>query len=85
MSLTNEQLKALSVAVIKNALKDDEDFLKTDDGKFWSLCYTETDKLQQNKGMTNSSESSPTTSPFDFADNTQYTTNFVTDKDILGF
>jgi hypothetical protein len=102
-------LKALSVAVIRNALKDEkvcpecekdkdgnyyyQPFIcggehykdLTDDGKFWSLCYTETDKLQQNKGMTDSSESSPTTSPFDFADNTQYTTNFVTDKDILGF
>tara|TARA_R100000656_G_scaffold71221_1_gene53394 strand:+ start:34 stop:291 length:258 start_codon:yes stop_codon:yes gene_type:complete len=85
MNLTDEQLKALSVAVIKNALKDDEAFLETDDGKFWSLCYTETDTLQQNKGMTNSSESSPAKSPFDFTDDTQYTTNYVTDKDILGF
>jgi|GEM_PF-4754139 hypothetical protein len=78
-------LKALSVALIKNGLKENEDFLKTDEGKIWSLCYTETDKLEQNKGMVDSSESSPAKSPFDFTDNTQYITNYVTDENILGF
>jgi len=78
-------LKALSVAVIKNGLKEDENFRNTEEGKIWSLCYTETDKLEQNKGMVDSSESSPTKSPFDFVDDTQYTTNYVTDEDILGF
>ena len=78
-------LKALSVALIKNGLKEDENFLKTDEGEIWSACYTETDKLERNKGMTDSSESSPAKSPFDFTDDTQYTTNYVTDEDILGF
>jgi hypothetical protein len=35
--------------------------------------------------MVDSSESSPAKSPFDFTDNTQYITNYVTDENILGF
>ena len=84
MDLTDEQLKLLSVAVIKNALKDNEDYLKTDDGKFWSLCFTETDKKQLNKGMTDNSQQSPVSSMFDYT-GTQYNTNYVTDEDLLGF
>lgn len=84
MKLTDNQLKNLAVAVIKNALKDDEDYLKTEDGKFWSLCFTETDKKQQNKGMTDISQQSPTVSTFEYSD-TQYPTHFITDEDIIGF
>ena len=84
MKLNDEQLKKLSVAVIKNALKDDDQYLKTDDGKFWSLCFTETDRKQLNKGMTTNSQQSPIGSMFDYTE-TQYNTNYVTDEDILGF